>query len=233
MSQVLHLLNAPEIHAKLTHERGNIAKWVREKKSDAELGGGDLPDVLQPAAERMRNARLSLEHLQRHAGRAPAGRGGFGVDADEHAGVCVQAVSSGKAEGKFHGPGHRSARRLRLQETLRQRSQRARACRLAARGAEARPRIVELQLLNPFNEKDAEDDKLSILDIKARDELGQHYNLEMQLFGSQVHLQRILYYWSVLHGEQLRRGRLQQAADDHFDCDCQHSVVPGGRGLSP
>jgi hypothetical protein len=37
VSQVLHLLNAPEIHAKLTHERGNIAKWVREKKNDAEL----------------------------------------------------------------------------------------------------------------------------------------------------------------------------------------------------
>jgi predicted transposase/invertase (TIGR01784 family) len=67
-------------------------------------------------------------------------------------------------------------------------------------------RIVELQLLNPFNEKDATDDKLSILDIKARDELGQHYNVEMQLFGSHVQLQRILYYWAVLHSEQLREG---------------------------
>ncbi|MBI2808221.1 MAG: DUF1549 domain-containing protein [Planctomycetes bacterium] len=37
VSQVLHLLNAPEIHAKLTHERGNIARWVRQKKSDADL----------------------------------------------------------------------------------------------------------------------------------------------------------------------------------------------------
>jgi hypothetical protein len=37
VSQVLHLLNSPEIHAKLTYERGNIAKWVREKKSDADL----------------------------------------------------------------------------------------------------------------------------------------------------------------------------------------------------
>lgn len=37
VSQVLHLLNSPEIHAKLTHERGNVAKWVREKKSDGEL----------------------------------------------------------------------------------------------------------------------------------------------------------------------------------------------------
>lgn len=67
-------------------------------------------------------------------------------------------------------------------------------------------RIVELRLLNPFNEKDAADDKLSILDVKARDDLGRHYNVEMQLFGSRVHLQRILYYWAVLHGDQLREG---------------------------
>ena len=33
--------------------------------------------------------------------------------------------------------------------------------------------IVELQILNPFNEKDAADDKLSVLDIKARDDAGQ------------------------------------------------------------
>ena len=37
VSQVLHLLNAPDIHAKLVHERGNVAKWVRDKKSDANL----------------------------------------------------------------------------------------------------------------------------------------------------------------------------------------------------
>ncbi|MBM3997185.1 MAG: DUF1553 domain-containing protein [Planctomycetes bacterium] len=37
VSQVLHLLNSQEIHDKLTHERGNIARWVRDKKSDTEL----------------------------------------------------------------------------------------------------------------------------------------------------------------------------------------------------
>jgi hypothetical protein len=65
VSQVLHLLNSPEIHTKLTHERGNIARWVREKKSDADLVEeiyltfySRLPDD----AER----RTSLEHLQRN-----------------------------------------------------------------------------------------------------------------------------------------------------------------------
>lgn len=68
-------------------------------------------------------------------------------------------------------------------------------------------RIVELQLLNPFNEKDAEDDKLSVLDIKARDEIGQQYNVEMQLFGTPIQLHRLLYYWAVLHADQLRESQ--------------------------
>ena len=64
VSQVLHLLNAPEIQAKLSHERGNIAKWVREKKSDADLADelyltfySRLPDD----AER----KASVQHLAR------------------------------------------------------------------------------------------------------------------------------------------------------------------------
>jgi hypothetical protein len=66
VAQVLHLLNSPEIHAKLTHERGNVAKWVREKKNDAELVAelyltfySRLPDE----AER----KTSLAFLQRNA----------------------------------------------------------------------------------------------------------------------------------------------------------------------
>ncbi len=67
VSQVLHLLNAPEIHAKLTHERGNVAKWVRAHKSNADLIEeiyltyySRLPDE----AER----RTALQHMQRGAG---------------------------------------------------------------------------------------------------------------------------------------------------------------------
>ncbi len=68
VSQVLHLLNSPEIHAKLTHERGNAAKWVRDKNSDAELVEeiyltfySRLPDD----AER----KASLAFLQANAGQ--------------------------------------------------------------------------------------------------------------------------------------------------------------------
>ena len=34
-------------------------------------------------------------------------------------------------------------------------------------------RIVEIELLDPFNPKESPDDKLSILDVKARDQRGR------------------------------------------------------------
>jgi predicted transposase/invertase (TIGR01784 family) len=42
-------------------------------------------------------------------------------------------------------------------------------------------RVREVELLNPFNPKEALDDKLSILDIKARDQTGRQFNIEMQM----------------------------------------------------
>jgi predicted transposase/invertase (TIGR01784 family) len=66
--------------------------------------------------------------------------------------------------------------------------------------------LVELHIQNPFNDKQALDDKLSILDIKARDQRGQQYNIEMQMIASGVYPQRVLYYWATLHSQQLREG---------------------------
>jgi hypothetical protein len=37
VSQVLHLLNSPALHAKLAHERGTVARLVRQKQDDGEL----------------------------------------------------------------------------------------------------------------------------------------------------------------------------------------------------
>src|SRR6266478_2966542 len=59
--------------------------------------------------------------------------------------------------------------------------------------------IRELELLNPFNPKEALDDKLSILDIKARDETGRQFNIEMQMLALPHYAQRILYYACKLH----------------------------------
>lgn len=45
-------------------------------------------------------------------------------------------------------------------------------------------RVSAIELLNPFNPKETETDKLSVLDIKARDQSGRQFNVEMQMLGS-------------------------------------------------
>jgi predicted transposase/invertase (TIGR01784 family) len=67
--------------------------------------------------------------------------------------------------------------------------------------------IRELELLNPFNPKETLDDKLSILDIKARDEGGRQFNIEMQMLAVPFYEKRILYYWAKLHQQQLHEGQ--------------------------
>jgi len=68
-------------------------------------------------------------------------------------------------------------------------------------------RIREIELLNPFNPKDALDDKLSILDVKARDQDGRQFNVEMQMLAYRHYEKRILYYCARLHQRQLREGQ--------------------------
>ena len=66
--------------------------------------------------------------------------------------------------------------------------------------------IASLELLNPFNEKTSEGAKLSIVDIKARDESGPQFLIEMQMLAADVFRQRALYYWAALYQEQLHQG---------------------------
>lgn len=56
------------------------------------------------------------------------------------------------------------------------------------------PRIREAVILNPFLEKETEDDKLSVLDIKAQDESGRYFNIEMQTSLVAGLPQRLTYY---------------------------------------
>jgi predicted transposase/invertase (TIGR01784 family) len=63
-------------------------------------------------------------------------------------------------------------------------------------------RLVEVELLNPYSEKMTLDDKVSILDIKARDDQGRLYNLEMQMLATAALVQRLLFYWSPARMEE-------------------------------
>src|SRR5256714_9602360 len=66
--------------------------------------------------------------------------------------------------------------------------------------------ISDLELLNPFNSKETLDDKLSILDIKARDQSGRQFNIEMQMLAHRYYEKRVLYYGCKLHQQQLHEG---------------------------
>src|SRR5690349_14335059 len=66
--------------------------------------------------------------------------------------------------------------------------------------------IKSVQILNPITEPVVLDDKLSILDIRARDETGQYFNIEMQMVPHPCLRGRFLYYWAKIYGSQLQRG---------------------------
>lgn len=105
--------------------------------------------------------------------------------------------------------------------------------------------IVEVQILNPFNEKEFTDDKLSVLDIKARDARRAWFNIEMQGKAVGWLRQRIPYYNASLFVDQLGEGEHYQTllpaisicflkeplfpevAAPHLRfmlCDCKHGV---------
>lgn len=68
-------------------------------------------------------------------------------------------------------------------------------------------RIQDIELLNPFNPKETLDDKLSILDIKARDLSGRQFNIEMQMLLHPNFQNRVIYYLARFHQQQLHEGQ--------------------------
>ncbi|PCJ15887.1 MAG: hypothetical protein COB02_17500 [Candidatus Cloacimonadota bacterium] len=73
---------------------------------------------------------------------------------------------------------------------------------------EDKQKIIEVEILNPFNDKEFIGDKLSIVDIKAKDQQGFLYNIEMQVQVPQNWDKRALYYASKLYTSQLKEGHV-------------------------
>jgi len=65
------------------------------------------------------------------------------------------------------------------------------------------PLIRNVEIKNPFNIKLHTYDKMSILDLKAEDESGKIYNIEVQLLGNEFFANRSLYYWAKNYSAQL------------------------------
>lgn len=64
--------------------------------------------------------------------------------------------------------------------------------------------VAEVTLLNPYNPKNFKNDKLSILDVKAKSVDGKRFNIEIQISDEADYDKRALYYWAKLYTEQLK-----------------------------
>jgi len=64
--------------------------------------------------------------------------------------------------------------------------------------------VKDVTLLNPYNPKNFKQDKLSILDIKAKGIDGKRFNIEIQISDEADYDKRALYYWAKLYTEQLK-----------------------------
>ena len=80
--------------------------------------------------------------------------------------------------------------------------------------------VTEVTLLNPYNPKNFKTDKLSILDIKATNQDGKRFNIEIQISDEADYDKRALYYWAKIYTEQLKvaedYSRLSKAIGIHI-----------------
>jgi len=67
--------------------------------------------------------------------------------------------------------------------------------------------IVTLELKNPYNPSDYLSGKISYLDIKATDENGKWYDIEIQVAPYDFFGMRLLFYWAKMYSAQLKAGK--------------------------
>ena len=65
-------------------------------------------------------------------------------------------------------------------------------------------KVVDITLLNPYNQKNFKNDKLSILDIKAKGSCGKTFHIEIQIADEADYDKRALYYWAKVYADQLQ-----------------------------
>ena len=66
--------------------------------------------------------------------------------------------------------------------------------------------ITEVEILNPYNDKEFLDDKLSVVDVKAKDSEGRLYQIEIQLLTYRHLPERMVYNWCDIVSQQLQSG---------------------------
>lgn len=74
-------------------------------------------------------------------------------------------------------------------------------------GLEGSDKIKTIIYLNPFNDREYEKDKQSIMDIKVKTEADELIDIEVQISDVDDYKKRSLYYWSKLYGETIEKGK--------------------------
>jgi predicted transposase/invertase (TIGR01784 family) len=74
-------------------------------------------------------------------------------------------------------------------------------------GQELAEPLVWVDILNPYNDKEFLSDKLSIVDVKAKDSHERIYQIEIQLVSYASLPARILYNWTDVYSQQLKSGQ--------------------------
>jgi len=84
-------------------------------------------------------------------------------------------------------------------------------CFINAINLSAGRRLIEsVEIENPFNAANFAGQKTSIVDVKAKDEEGKKYDIEMQLADAVGFTDRVLYYWSKMYSSMLNRGDIYE-----------------------
>ena len=66
--------------------------------------------------------------------------------------------------------------------------------------------IDHVDVLNPFNEREFQSAKLTVVDVKARDRRGHVFQIEIQRRLPPYTDKRMVYMWALLHAQQLKKG---------------------------
>jgi predicted transposase/invertase (TIGR01784 family) len=67
-------------------------------------------------------------------------------------------------------------------------------------------KIASVKIMNPYQLPKLRGGKVSIIDVKATDQTGRHYLVEMQVGELDGFAKRVLYYFSKSYSEQIKRG---------------------------
>jgi predicted transposase/invertase (TIGR01784 family) len=76
----------------------------------------------------------------------------------------------------------------------------------AVLGFEGDQQVASVKIMNPYQLPKLRGGKVTIIDVKATDQAGRHYLVEMQVGELDGFAKRVLYYFSKSYGDQIKRG---------------------------